>query len=80
MAATAQTQAAQAALKSPTPDQAAAYAGALRIQSIRLAERGAGRSGYLSDEQESWARFYDQTVSEALDAGVGFDINAVEAA
>jgi hypothetical protein len=61
-------------LKSPTLTERLAYVDCLRFQRRMLAERGAGRSGYLNPaDTEAHRRAY-AIVEGALDQGVGFDV------
>lgn len=60
-------------LKTPSAEQNEAYAACLRFDRLRSLQRGAGRSGYLTAEQEAALQLSSRTVDAALADGVGFD-------
>ena len=62
------------ALRAPTLAEKLAYVDCLRFQRKRLGERGAGRSGYLSDADEKLHTTAYATVERALDTGAQFSI------
>lgn len=68
-------------MATPTADQNHSYAECLRFDRMRFLERGAGRSGFLSADDEAQHIHHATVVARALDAGVEFDrMSFVEAA